>query len=135
MDFISLDVARSLGLKLEPSSDKLSVKLADGSSLTSSHVVNNVCLQLGDHVEMRTLRVLPMNNIQVILGKPWLHDINPVIDWHTHTFQLLEHADVRRPPRATATEHEADTGPPDIGRCVRRLGFGRCRNGSRQNNA
>ena len=89
LDFISLSVAQSLGLKLEPADSKLSVKLADGSSISSSYIVKNVCLQMGDYVEMRTLRVLPMNNIQIILGKPWLYDTNPVIDWKTHTMEFL----------------------------------------------
>ena len=89
MDFISLDVARSLKLNIENTGAKINVKLADGSYLASTSVVNNVCLQLGDHIEFRTLRVLPMNNIQVILGKPWLYDLNPSIDWKTHTMEFV----------------------------------------------
>ena len=89
MDFISLDVARSLKLNIENTGAKINVKLADGSYLASTSLVNNVCLQLGDHIEFRTLRVLPMNNIQVILGKPWLYDLNPSIDWKTHTMEFV----------------------------------------------
>ena len=93
-DFIHHEIAMVLkeeyGYAMETSNERMVVKLADGSTLSSNYVVRNVPVQVGDYIMLRDFHVLNMKGIQMILGKPWLTDKNPVIDWTTH---ILEFSD------------------------------------------
>ena len=92
MDFVSQSVANTLqGLKLHPAKTPINVALANGNTIKTKMEARNVVLQLGEHMETRTLHVLPMENIQIVLGKPWLHDAMPVIDWRAHIMEIVSY--------------------------------------------
>ena len=93
-DFIHYDIAQLLkkefGYALEASDERMVVKLADGSSLSSNYMIRNVPVQVGEYVMLRDFHVLNMKGIQMILGKPWLTDCNPAIDWTTHVIEFSQ---------------------------------------------
>ena len=63
------------------------VWLADGSACPTAQELSGR-LQLGTCSEERSLLVLPLEGYDVVLGKPWLTDHNPQIDWLGHTVRM-----------------------------------------------
>lgn len=91
-DFMHYDIAQMLckafGFRLEQLKDKMSVKLADGSTMSANWIIRNVPLIMGDHYELRDFHVIHLKGIEVILGKPWLYDHNPNIDFVTNVVEF-----------------------------------------------
>ena len=63
----------------------MEVHLADNSSFISHQIVH-LPLQFADGaIHTVEFRVVPALNHAIILGIPFLHTLNPSIDWKTHT--------------------------------------------------
>lgn len=62
-----------------------SVYLADGSIQRCTHAVINANLRIGVYRQPRTFYVLEPGSFDVSLGKPFLTEYNPDIDWRTNT--------------------------------------------------
>ena len=60
----------------------LKFTFGNGSVAMSTQLVRQV-VQVGEWEGMVTMRVCPrlMDGVQVILGRPWLRVVNPVVDW------------------------------------------------------
>ena len=69
----------------------LHVRLADGSTLTTDKVVS-ADVQLGTLTITVQFYILDIKGIVAVLGKPFLTDFNPVIDWRTN-FMTIRHGD------------------------------------------
>ena len=69
----------------------LHVRLADGSTLTTDKVVS-ADVQLGTLPITVQFYILDIKGIVAVLGKPFLTDFNPVIDWRTN-FMTIRHGD------------------------------------------
>ena len=62
------------------------VKLADGSSVESSKLVLNAVLKIGAYRDQSLkLHAVPLQDFDIVLGKPWLTKLNPQIDWTRNT--------------------------------------------------
>jgi len=48
----------------------------------------SLTLWIGDKDERHALYVIQCGNENAILGLPWLHDANPIIDWATDMVEL-----------------------------------------------
>lgn len=84
-DFISAAAVKRLGLAMSPLDVHLKVRLADGSLSTSAMQVT-FPLELPPALcETRSFVVTSLDAYDIILGKTWLTDHNPVIDWVTNT--------------------------------------------------
>lgn len=57
-----------------------SVKLADGSLVKASSTLANPALSIGVYTGNPELRIAPLKGYEVILGMPWLHEVNATID-------------------------------------------------------
>jgi hypothetical protein len=58
------------------------VKLANGQKQDASFVVEQLDMDMGDGVVLkRDFTVTPLDHYDIILGKPWLTDVNPSINW------------------------------------------------------
>lgn len=80
-DFIARRVATQLGTQVTTGS-RVTVKFADGRSLWTDLEVVTVCLHLGQRTrELRTFVVLEQLQYDVILGQPWLQEVEPIINW------------------------------------------------------
>ena len=76
------------------------VQWADGRACTSDQQLQ-AQLRIGAYHEQRSLLVCTLEGYDVILGKPWLTDHNPLIDWRCHTLQLcapMPKVEVKGPP-------------------------------------
>ena len=63
------------------------IKWADGRACTSDQRLEAL-VKIGAYQEQRPLLVCTIEGYDVILGKPWLTDHNPLIDWRCHTVHL-----------------------------------------------
>ena len=63
------------------------VWMADGRACPTTQELSGR-LQLGAFSEERLLLVCPFEGYDVVLGKPWLTDHNPLVDWKCHTVQM-----------------------------------------------
>ena len=63
------------------------VWMADGRACPTTQELSGR-LQLGAFSEERLLLVCPLEGYDVVLGKPWLTDHNPLVDWKCHTVQM-----------------------------------------------
>ena len=74
------------------------VQWVDGRACVSDQQLQGQ-LKIGAYQEQRELLVCTIEGYDVILGKPWLTDHNPLIDWRCHTVQLCApEIEVQCPP-------------------------------------
>ena len=84
-DFIDRGLVTQFDLSTVKAGKRV-VKLGDGSKQDASFVAGGVSVQLGQQYNcVRNFRVTPLGQYGIILGKPWLTDLNPLIDWRTNT--------------------------------------------------
>lgn len=103
-NFISSHLLDRLGRKAfkKASSDK--VLLPDGSYMPSDSILPSVRIKLSGFADAVTFHVLPLATFDVILGKPWLTQHNPSVDWVKHRVTVVrnKHKYVLLPPPATS---------------------------------
>jgi hypothetical protein len=84
-DFIDRGLVTQFDLPTEKG-EKMTVTLGDGRKQDASFVAKGVPVQLGvDYKCVRNMTVTPLGVFGIILGKPWLSDVNPSVDWRTNT--------------------------------------------------
>lgn len=84
-NFVNLNFIRKYHIQVSTRAVKHTVRLADGSTRTSSLAVLGGKLHVGTHQEFGDFIAMPLSGHQfdVILGMPWLEKYNPIIDWET----------------------------------------------------
>ncbi|KAK3556341.1 hypothetical protein QTP70_007096 [Hemibagrus guttatus] len=86
-NFISGTLCRQLGLRTKATATPYQIQSITGKSISHrqvSHSAGPVLLQVGVlHVEEITLLVLEESMADVILGRPWLEQHNPILSWRT----------------------------------------------------
>lgn len=70
-------------------SDGPSVQLADGTMYKCSQVLPSVELQINHYKCMLSAYVFPLKSFDVILGTPWLKEVNPDIDWRRGIVEIM----------------------------------------------
>ena len=81
--FDSLDVVQQAGLRLLPLKETIKVRVANGQTLNVQHFVR-VHAAIGDLKLKLFLRVIS-TPLPIVLGYPFLHQFNPMIDWKNRT--------------------------------------------------
>ena len=87
-DFISRSIVEHLNLRVERADDSFSVALADGSIKQVSEVVRQVPLRIGDFSCNRDLYLLDLAGLDIVMGKPFLHDFNCQVDFTTNVTNI-----------------------------------------------
>ncbi|KAJ9534914.1 hypothetical protein QJQ45_029577 [Haematococcus lacustris] len=64
------------------------ISLADGHQQQSNAMVPNARFRLGTYKGEQTLHVTHLHDFDIILGKPWLAEINPCIDWKANIMRF-----------------------------------------------
>ena len=82
--FMSSRVLDQVNLQTVEKTSPDSVRLADGRSISSTHVAR-ARFQLGTSRDIETFHILDLPEFDLILGKPWLRRINPRINWKKGT--------------------------------------------------
>ena len=87
-DFVSQNFVEKHHLETVCSGKEFSVTLADGS-LTSQEfaMTTPIKMTLGDFGETRSFTVFALSKYDAILGKPWLTQTNPVVDFRTNVME------------------------------------------------
>ncbi|CAG8822217.1 24487_t:CDS:2, partial [Cetraspora pellucida] len=89
-DFINLNFVEKSQLEMdEKEVDTTTVELADGSLCKSRGNMTDVAVEFQGYKEKRkTMEVIPLQKYDMILGKPWLYDRNPHIDWRYNKMKI-----------------------------------------------
>lgn len=83
-DFISAKTAIRGRFNLTKSDKPLNVALANGKNVISNMIAKDVPITIGNLTITRDLHVLEMTELEVVLGKPFLYDYGPKIDFTTN---------------------------------------------------
>ena len=81
-------MVEALGLTTVPSSQPMTVRLANGAVENANRNVPSLKLWLGTYKTKRDLLVIPVEGYDVILGKDWLNHANPEIDWPSNNVKV-----------------------------------------------
>ena len=85
LDFISRAFQSLHHLKVNVSTNQtLDLTLANGSHVRSKYETCDVQIKIGSYCETRKFTVIEMIDYDLILGRPWLHDVNPYLNWRTN---------------------------------------------------
>lgn len=87
-NFMDMNVAKAANLKLVELKNATSAKLANGSRINIKHMVKDVVLEIGCYTVVVDFKVMPMNGLGVVLGKPWFNDADPMISWKTNIMNV-----------------------------------------------
>ena len=87
-DFISAKTAARGRFKLTKTDSALTVSLANGKKVVSNTIAKDVSITIGNFTFLRDLHVLDMADLEVVLGKPFLFDFNPAIDFTTNVMTI-----------------------------------------------
>ena len=112
--FISSNFVSQNRLKTSPISDGPIIVLADGTTYKCTEILSVASVRVGPYQEtIKPLFVLPLSlRFDVILGKTWLEQHNPDIDWQVnrlsfvhegHTVVLQADVDYTVPPEGLLT--------------------------------
>ena len=84
-DFINRDLAKKRGYQLQRLFQPLKAQNMDGSANQGGVIHHKVTLHLwiAETEEKREFLVVNYGQENLILGLPWLWEINPLIDWTT----------------------------------------------------
>jgi hypothetical protein len=84
--FIERNRLNKYCVKMAP---EMVVEMADGQSYVSDLMMKNgsVNIDTGGFNDIRDLVILRLEGYDVILGMPWLEEVNPVIDWKRGTIE------------------------------------------------
>jgi hypothetical protein len=86
-NFISTDFITCNDLKFNTrlSFKPQTIRLADGSIAGSTHILPSAPLTISDYHDTISYLITPLHGYDAILGKPWLDQHNPQIDWPSNT--------------------------------------------------
>ena len=88
-NFMDTDFAKKAKLHISVDPNQLTVDMANGEPLVCSGTTDKVDMTVKDYTA-RGLKfnVIPLGNYDAILGKPWLFDANPTIDWRKNQVSI-----------------------------------------------
>ena len=80
-NFIDQDFVKKYRLKTFKTSSQTTVNMANGEPLTCGGKTKDLELKIQDYKVKASFNILALGKYDAILGKPWLFDTNPTIDW------------------------------------------------------
>ena len=90
-NFISSEWAEKARITTTENGKQIVVTVADGRHMTFDETKTSMLtLNLGGFQWRESFTVIPMTGYDIILGKPWLSDIQPNIDYKTNRIQLKD---------------------------------------------
>jgi len=89
-NFVSSAFCERHGLVLGASSRVSHIRLANGKSQKSMGMLHDVRVHVGQSKVTQDLVAMPMRDeeFEVILGKPWLSEVNPHINWTSNEVRI-----------------------------------------------
>ena len=88
-NFLSSNLISRLNSRLRHCSNSVSIRLANGSTMKANGLYKSLSISdeklYDDHIDCIAAPI----NYDLILGKPWLTNRNPSIDWKSNTIQFI----------------------------------------------
>src|SRR6185436_19756079 len=102
-NYLDTKYAENHGIKVDPQGATHStIELANGTTAECAGKAKNVKLTIETYkASNQQFDVLALGKYDAILGKPWLYDANPVIDWRKNAVQIKQHHLAGTPTVAT----------------------------------
>ncbi|KAJ9519373.1 hypothetical protein QJQ45_023169 [Haematococcus lacustris] len=101
--FIDEDFCNRFDIQAASKHDPDMIRLADGHQQQSTTMIPNARFRMASYKGVQTLHCTTLHGFDIILGKPWLAELNPHIDWKQNTM-TFNHAGrkhtLRAPPPA-----------------------------------
>ncbi|KAJ9513208.1 hypothetical protein QJQ45_029304 [Haematococcus lacustris] len=101
--FIDDDFCHRFDIQAASKHDPDLIRLADGHQHQSTAMIPNARFRMASYKGVQTLHCTTLHGFDIILGKPWLAELNPHIDWKQNTM-TFNHAGrkhtLRAPPPA-----------------------------------
>ncbi|KAJ9520558.1 hypothetical protein QJQ45_007406 [Haematococcus lacustris] len=101
--FIDEDFCNRFDIQAASKHDPDMIRLADGHQQQSTAMIPNARFRMASYKGVQTLHCTTLHGFDIILGKPWLAELNPHIDWKQNTMRF-NHAGrkhtLRAPPPA-----------------------------------
>jgi hypothetical protein len=86
-DFISEGLAKKAAIPVR-TVEGFNILFPNGETSLCNKETLETYLEIQDHSELVRLKVAPLPHHDIILGKPWLENWNPNIDWHTNKIEI-----------------------------------------------
>ena len=80
-NFLDKDFVQKHHLKIFKNSGQPTVEMANGEALSCEGKTKDLDLKIQDYQVKTSFSILPLGKYDAILGKPWLFDANPTINW------------------------------------------------------
>ncbi|KAJ9511238.1 hypothetical protein QJQ45_017169 [Haematococcus lacustris] len=85
------------------------IRLADGHQQESTTLIPDARIRMSTYKGKQTLHCTKMHGFDIILGKPWLAELNPHIDWKRN-IMTFKHGGKRHTLRAPPPPRDPDRG-------------------------
>ena len=112
-DFISENWVEKNKLTTMESGEEITITLADGRDLAlKQKTTSALSLDLGGYLWKQPFTVIPMAGYDIILGKPWLSDHQPQIDFKKNLIGLQDKHSTRHITIRCLNERREEDQPP-----------------------
>ena len=112
-DFISENWVEKTKLTTMESGEEITITLADGRDLAlKQNTTSALSLDLGGYLWKQPFTVIPMAGYDIILGKPWLSDHQPQIDFKKNLIGLQDKHSTRHITIRCLNERREEDQPP-----------------------
>ena len=87
-----LDSQSVLQLGLQPTAENATLELGDGTRVPSSGCIEKLKFIMGSQTFSQNFTVTNlMTGVDMVLGMTWLENVNPLINWGSHTIYIRVH--------------------------------------------
>ena len=84
-----MDSQKCLQLGLQPVAEKATLELGDGTRVPSKGCIEKLKFSMGSRTYSQTFTVTElMTGVDMVLGMTWLEQVNPLINWGSHTMYV-----------------------------------------------
>ena len=87
-NYISQDLVKKAEIITKPTGETYKVSLADGTKHDINEAAYKLPYTIRAYPDKLDLEVIPLRNHDIILGKTWLEEKNPTIDWKKNQIQF-----------------------------------------------
>ena len=84
-------IAKKNNLPVQRLSSPLQVRVASGNIITAQYVMRHVPVRIGETYHCTVdVTLLPLGKLQLVLGMPWLEQVNPGVCWRTRCLTVQD---------------------------------------------
>jgi hypothetical protein len=104
-NFVSEEFVQRHNLNASPLAEKQRVKLGDGHVRMVDKGISPANIEIASYRDRLDLPIFPVQGYDVIIGKPWLEQYNPQIDWRGHTITFVDQHQKQHVLKGFSSDH------------------------------